>query len=73
MALNASMTPVKSSSIEAIGYDPASKTLTAKFKSGAAYHYENVSPDQHANLMAADSIGSHFHKNILGKHKAVKK
>lgn len=66
------MTPVKSSSIEAIGYDPSSKIMTAKFRSGATYRYESVPSDQHANLMAADSIGTHFHKNILGKFKAVK-
>ncbi|WP_375413076.1 KTSC domain-containing protein [uncultured Bradyrhizobium sp.] len=66
------MTPVKSSSLKAIGYDQKSKRLTVKFRGGGTYHYENVEPDQHTKLMVADSIGSFFHKKILGKHKVRK-
>lgn len=66
------MTPVKSSSIEAIGHDPARARLTVKFKSGESYRYEGVSVEQHAKLLTAKSIGQHFHGNILGKFKATK-
>ncbi|MDB5611339.1 MAG: hypothetical protein JWP25_8239 [Bradyrhizobium sp.] len=66
------MTPVRSSSIEAIAHDPASKTMTVKFNNGGTYLFEGVTAAQHADLMGAKSIGTHFHKNIRGKFKASK-
>lgn len=66
------MTPVKSSSLAAVAHDPASGTLTVKFNSGETYTYAGVSADQHAKLMAADSIGSHFQKNIRSAFTGVK-
>jgi hypothetical protein len=62
------LTPVESSNIKAIGYDPNSRTLHVQFNSGATHQYEDVSPDKHAALMAADSKGSHFHANIKNAH-----
>jgi hypothetical protein len=56
------MTPVKSSHIESVGYDAASKTMAVKFKSGGLYHYHDVSSAHHAELMSAESIGSHLAK-----------
>jgi KTSC domain len=66
------LTPVKSSSIEAVAHDPAQKTMTVKFTSGGTYRYEGVTAAQHAELMRAGSVGTHFHKNILGKFTASK-
>lgn len=61
------MKPVKSSSIEAIGHNPSTSVLSVKFKSGETYTYAGVSADQHAKLMSAESVGSHFQKNIRSK------
>jgi len=59
--------PVNTSNIEAIGHDPASNTLAVRFKGGSVYHYDNVPAEKHAALMAAPSIGSHFHQQIKSR------
>jgi hypothetical protein len=58
------MERVESSNIKAIGYDPATKTLSVEFRSGHSANYSDVSPEQHADFMAAPSKGKHFHKHI---------
>ena len=63
------MTPVKSSNIEAIGYDNATGTLKVKFKGGGLYHYENVSATQFEAFLNAESHGKHFHANFKSKRK----
>lgn len=65
------MTPVKSSNLSAVGYDPATRALTVQFKSGASHHYADVSPEAHAALMAAESVGKHFHAHIRSAHKST--
>jgi hypothetical protein len=57
-------TPVQSSSINAIGYDPKSRTLHVEFASGRTYEYKGVEPHEHEALVSAKSIGSHFSKFI---------
>lgn len=66
------MKPVNSSNVKEVGYDPATKTLAISFHSGGTYHYADVSPEKHAEMMAAKSIGGHFHKNIRDKHVTTK-
>jgi hypothetical protein len=56
--------PVASSNLKAIGYDPATQKLEVEFKSGGVFCYDNVSPQEHQDLIGASSIGSHFHQNI---------
>lgn len=56
--------PVASSNIAAIGYDAARELLRVEFLSGSVYQYENVTPADHAALMAASSHGSHFSRYI---------
>lgn len=64
--------PVTSSNIKAVGYDPSSKALHVQFKSGQTHRYDDVSPEKHAALMAADSVGSHFHQHIRNSHKSAR-
>ena len=64
------MSPVKSSQIESVGHDPETSTLAIRFKSGGTYHYQNVSADQHNDLVSAESVGSHFHNGIKKNSKA---
>jgi len=60
------MLKVNSSQVAAIGYDPATKTLACQFTrgTGAIYHYPDVSPEQHAAFIGAESIGTHFGQHI---------
>lgn len=65
------MKPVKSSNVESVGYDSETKTLGVKFKNNPkVYEYPGVPADTHAALMAAESVGSYFARNIKGKFAA---
>lgn len=64
---------VKSSNIESIGYDVETKTLAVKFISGREYHYHDVDPRLHTELMAAPSIGKFFGEHIRDKHTFTRK
>jgi hypothetical protein len=64
--------PVQSSNIKSVGYDSQNKTLEVEFKSGGIFQYHNVNEDAHKNLLNADSIGSHFHKNIKSNYGSTK-
>ncbi len=67
------MTPIKSSTIDAYDYDPASQVMTVQFKSGGTYTYHGVPPEAHADFLAADSKGSFLQRHIRGRydHKKV--
>ncbi len=60
------LTPVESSQVKAIGYDPKTKTLACQFAHGlgSIYHYPNVEPETHAAFIGAESIGKFFGKHI---------
>lgn len=58
------MEPVKSSNISHVGYDPNAGVLGVKFKSGGEYHFHGITPEQHASLRGAPSLGSHLHHVI---------
>lgn len=72
-------TPVVSSQITSIGYDPVGQVLEIEFPSrkeaprggevgvGSVYQYTEVPQKVHEELMAAKSVGSHFGANIRGK------
>jgi hypothetical protein len=58
------MVPVDSSSIRAIGYDPAHRVLYVEFFDGDVYSYEGVEELIHRRLVRADSIGGFFNREI---------
>lgn len=63
------LTPIQSSQIAAIGYDPEASALSVLFKNrdgsaGSLYQYDSVSADVHAALVGAESVGSFFIHNI---------
>jgi len=60
--------PVDSSLIKAIGYDTPTLVLSVEFHNGKVTNYADVSPDTHAALIGADSIGRYFLQNIKGKY-----
>jgi KTSC domain len=67
------MKPVTSSNIKAVGYDTASKILAVEFNNGGLYHYHDVNPSHHAEMMKPDvSTGGYLHKHVKSAHKFTK-
>lgn len=64
--------PVKSSNIEAVGYDPADKTMRVRFKGGAVYSHAGVDAADHRRFVTADSQGKHYHAHIKGRYPTQK-
>lgn len=55
---------VTSSNLRSVGYDPDSKELEITFKNGTTYKYWQVPQQEFDSLLAADSKGQYFNKNI---------
>ncbi len=64
--------PVESTSLASVGYDGAGKILEIEFRSGAVYQYVGVPEKVYRELLAADSKGRYFLKNIRGSYEFVK-
>ena len=73
MSAYVEMRPVISSNVARIGYDQARLELHVEFKHGGGYVYHGVLPEEHAGLMAAESIGSHLAKRFKGSRPVTKK
>ena len=50
-----------------MGHDPETSKMRVQFHTGHTYEYEEVSEEQHADFISADSIGKHFNNHIQGK------
>jgi hypothetical protein len=61
-------TPVISTDIRAIGYDPDNQILEVEFNSGGVYQYSGVPPYEHEGIMNADSKGKYLHSNIKNRY-----
>ena len=60
------MKSVESSTISHIGFEDGK--LPVRFKSSPKHVYSyDATDEEHAALIGADSIGSHFHKHIKGR------
>lgn len=57
---------VRSSALDRVGYDPASRRMEVVFPSGSRAVYRNVPPEVHRGLMEAPSVGSHYVAHIRG-------
>ncbi len=64
--------PVKSSNIESVGYDPASKTMQVKFRSGSTHQYSGIAPEVHAAFMGASSHGAYYAARVRGRYPGEK-
>ncbi len=53
-------TPVSSSNLRSVGYDPNEETLEIEFHSGGTYQYYGVPLQKYEGLMSASSKGSYF-------------
>ena len=61
-------TPVASSNLVSVGYDPNSKTLEIEFKQGRVYQYFGVPAYIFRGLMQASSKGEYFHAYIKDRY-----
>lgn len=65
---------VESSLIKEVSYDAATQVLTVVFvEKNETYEYKKVPETVYKELMAAESKGSYFVKNIKDKYETVKK
>ena len=65
-------TPVNSSSLVSVGYEPTSLTLEIEFHRGAVYQYFDVPEFEHEELMQAESHGTYFNANIRDDYRCTK-
>ena len=63
------MTPVRSSAIQAVGYDSASRWLRIRFAGGHEYDFYGVPPKAYDGLMSARSKGSYFNDRIRERYR----
>lgn len=65
--------PVQSSQIAAVGYDPATQTLEVELKSfnqdrpNSVYQYSNVPQQVADELVGAESVGTYFGRTIKAR------
>jgi hypothetical protein len=57
-------TPVTSSNLRNVGFDPKRKVMEIGFKSGRVYEYTGVSAQRHRALMQAASHGKYHWKFV---------
>jgi hypothetical protein len=60
-------TPVESTTLRTIGYDPDRELLQLEFHNGATYQYFNVPAEIHKGLLQAASKGAYFNRFIREK------
>ncbi|MDI6451441.1 KTSC domain-containing protein [Anaerobaca lacustris] len=65
-------TPVTSSNVVSIGYDPSTLTLEVEFKGNSVYQYFDVPEVVYQELMRARSIGQFMHANIRNNYRYAK-
>lgn len=68
MAEHLNMVSVKSSNVQAVGYDGARNELHVQYKSGGHYVYVGVRADLYQRALGAESVGSFLHKHVKGKY-----
>ena len=67
------LTPVTSTLINGVAYNPGKEELTVQFHNGKEYVYASVPPAVYNALMDAKSAGAFFINQIKGKYEVSKK
>lgn len=62
-------TPVTSSTVASVGYDPTTMTLEVEFHNGSVYQYFDVPEAEYHGLINAESVGRYLHQNIKGVYR----
>jgi hypothetical protein len=57
-------TPVNSSNLRSVGYDPTTQTLEVEFLKSGTYQYFGVPFSAYTALMSAPSHGEYFSRHI---------
>lgn len=65
-------TPVISSTVAAVGYDPNTLTLEVEFKNGSVYQYFDFPETAYREFIQASSLGQFMHANIKNNYRYVK-
>lgn len=60
-------TPVTSSNVKSVGYDPNTRTLEVEFNSSGVYQYGNVSEGEYQSLLQAESVGKAVNQIKVGR------
>jgi hypothetical protein len=66
------MQAVSSSNVAAVGYDADSRKLRVEFHNGSTYEYSDVSQETFDELVAADSVGSYFNREVKQNYQYIK-
>ncbi len=61
----------QSSNVGAWKYDPRSKVLTGRFKSGREYRFGDVPQDVAEGLGSASSVGKYFNSAIKNSYRTI--
>ena len=73
-AADMEMQAVESSLIKKVGYDAETRTLAIQMNNSSdVYLYQDVPPSRFEALLAADSKGAYYVKNIKGKFETTRK
>lgn len=62
-------TPVSSSNLASVGYDPQQQILEIAFRNGSVYQYFNVPLHIYQGLMNAGSHGRYFNNHIKDRYR----
>lgn len=65
-------TPVSSSNLSSVGYDPRNQILEVAFRTGGLYRYLDVPLHEHQALMSAGSHGSYLAHFIKPRYRCQK-
>ncbi len=60
--------PVKSETISAVGYDPATREMEVQFNDGSVHLYSKVPPKVHAEFVGAKRLGYYFFKKVRDRY-----
>jgi hypothetical protein len=66
------LTPIKSSALAGAHYNDDTHELTVEFAGGNRYVYHDVAREKFDSLLAAESSGSYFSKNVRSLHAHTK-
>jgi hypothetical protein len=64
-------TPVTSSNVASVGYDPNTMTLEVEFRNGSVYQYFDVPETAYQDLMSASSVGTYLNQNIKASYRCA--
>ena len=64
-------TPVNSSNVTSVGYDPTTMTLEVEFTKSSVYQYFEVPEVEYQNLISAESVGRYLNQNIKNNYRFV--